>query len=383
MARDLGELRKEIDRENTVILEAFMRRMALSREVAESKRESGKPIFDGEREREILSAIAERTPMEYRRESRALFARIMQLSREAQARELDAARAWRIRFASMAESSLELLPSYAAVACQGTVGAYSQKAAEHLFDCPKISFYPEFESTFAALDRGECAFAVLPIENSTAGSVNRVYDLLQKHDCYVVRSFRMIISHCLMAKQGVALSEITRILSHEQALSQCASSLHTLCPNARLQSVSNTAAAAREVSESDDRTLAALGSHDCTTLYGLSILADHLHDAANNMTRFICVSKKPEILPGADRVSLMLTLPHRAGALYEALSIVDGYGVSLEKLESRPIPGRDFEFKFYFDLRSPAARPDLPDLLAALAAVSEEFRFLGAYSELV
>ena len=101
------------------------------------------------------------------------------------------------------------------------------------------------------------------------------------------------------------------------------------------------------------------------------------------MTRFICVSKKPEILPGADRVSLMLTLPHRAGALYEALSIVDGYGVSLEKLESRPIPGRDFEFKFYFDLRIPAARPDLPDLLAALAAVSEEFRFLGAYSELV
>ena len=383
MARSLDELRVEIDRENTVILEAFLRRMELSREVAEVKRETGKPIFDGARERAILASIAERTPLDYKRETRALFSRVMQLSREAQTRELDLARPYRTYFASIAESSPELLPSYAKVACQGTAGAYSQKAAEKLFDCPQISFYPEFESTFEALERGKVAYAVLPIENSTAGSVNRVYDLLQKYDCHIVKSYRMSIGHYLMAKSGVALSEITRILSHEQALAQCASTLARLCPNARLESVSNTAAAAQAVATSADRTVASLGSRECSELYGLTILAEGLHDAANNTTRFICVSKKPIILPGADRVSLMLTLPHRAGALYEALSIVDGYGVSLEKLESRPLPGRDFEFKFYFDLRIAAVRPDLPDLLSALSGVSEDFRFLGAYCEMV
>ncbi len=383
MARSLEELRVEIDRENQIILESFLRRMELAREVAEAKREIGKPIFDAARERAILATIAERTPIDYKRESRALFSRLMQLSREAQTRELDVARPLRTYFASIAEDSPELLPSYVNVACQGTAGAYSQKAAEKIFDCPQIRFYPEFESTFEALERGEVSYAVLPIENSTAGSVNRVYDLLQKHDCHIVKSYRMSIGHYLMAKQGVALSEITKILSHEQALNQCASTLRALCPNAHLVSVSNTAAAAKEVAESEERGVASLGSRECSELYGLSVLADHLHDAANNTTRFICISKKAQILPGADRVSLMLTLPHRAGALYEALSIVDGYGVSLEKLESRPLPGRDFEFKFYFDLRIPAVRHDLPDLLSALAGVSEDFRFLGAYSELV
>lgn len=383
MGRTLEEIRCEIDRENTVILEAFLRRMDLSREVAAYKKSVGRAVLDAAREREVLADIAMKTPEDRRRESRALFSRIMQISREAQVKEMAGENPYRAWLSETAEASPLLLPSYAKVACQGTEGAYSQKAAEHLFDCPQIHYEKQFEGAFAAIESGECDYAVLPIENSTAGSVNRVYDLMLQNNFYILKSYRMSIGHYLLARKGTQIGDIKRIISHEQALAQCAATLHRICPNVTLEAVSNTAAAARAVAESGEAGLASLGSRECAALYGLDILADRLHDEAGNTTRFICIAKKPAILPGADRVSLMMTLPHRAGALYEVLSIVDSYGVSLEKLESRPLPDREFEFKFYFDLRIPAVHPHLPELLLLLEGASEEFRVLGAYSELV
>ena len=270
----------------------------------------------------------------------------------------------------------------ALVACQGVEGAYSQLACEKLFRMPNEFYFSNFEAVFSAIDKGLCDYGVIPLENSTAGSVNKVYDLMMQHDFRIVRSVRLKVDHNLLAKNGVSLSEIKEIYSHEQAINQCSTFLQSL-KGVKVIACENTAEAAKMVAQSDRRDVAALASRACIGLYGLQCLASDVQDLGNNFTRFICISKKLEIYPGADRTSLMMVLPHEPGSLYKVLSRFYALGINLNKLESRPIPERNFEFMFYFDLETSVYSPRFTQLMGELKEISEQFSYLGSYSEVV
>jgi chorismate mutase/prephenate dehydratase len=268
------------------------------------------------------------------------------------------------------------------VACQGVEGAYSQIACEKIFKSPSIMYFKNFDGVFNAIEQGLCKYGILPIENSTAGSVNKVYDLMIKHNFSIVRTFRLKIDHNLLAKPGTKLSDIRTIYSHEQALNQCSEFLSTL-PGVKVIPVENTAVAAQMVSNSTDNTIAALSSRACATLYGLSTLASSVQDKDNNRTRFICISKELEIYPGADRTSVMMVLPHRPGSLYSVMARLNTLGINLTKLESRPLPDREFEFMFYFDLEISIYSEEFIELICELDEFCEEFKYLGSYSEVI
>ena len=275
----------------------------------------------------------------------------------------------------------EPFPATASVACQGVEGAYSQIAACKLFRVPGITFFNTFEGVFRAVHEGLCDFGVLPIENSTAGSVNAVYDLLAEYSFSIVRSLRLKIDHNLLARPGVQRENIREVYSHEQAIAQCSDYLEKLGVTAH--ELKNTAQAAEFVSRSSRADIAALSSRDCAALYGLDVLESNVQDSDNNYTRFIVVSAEPKIFPGATRTSLMLTMKHEPGSLYRVLERFYALDINLVKLESRPIPGLDFEFMFYFDIESPAGTEPLDTLLDSLDDVCESVKYFGSYTEVL
>ncbi len=282
-------------------------------------------------------------------------------------------------FQAILASAPSRFPDQAPVACQGVEGAYSQQACLQIFHAPSITYCPTFESVFAAIENGECRYGVLPIENSLAGSVNSVYAQMFLHRFHIVRSTTLRIDHTLLALPGTQMDQIRDVYSHEQAIHQCSVYL-AQHPEWRVNVCSNTAAAARMIRESGRPDAAAISSVRCAGLYGLDILATDVQNNPNNHTRFICISKAPEIYPGADRTSLMLALPDKPGALYHLLGRFNELGVNLTKLESRPIPGTDFEYMFYFDLDASVSSPAFAGLLQELDAELNRFTWLGSYS---
>ena len=280
------------------------------------------------------------------------------------------------------ENTPSLFPQRATVACQGLEGAYSQIVCDNIFKSPAIMYFDSFEHVFRAVEAGMCQYGILPIENSTAGSVNAIYDLMLQHHFSIVRSARLRVSHCLLAKPGTKLEDIKEIYSHPQALSQSAGFLSQLS-GVKLTEVSNTAVAAKLVAESGRRDVAALSSRYCGEHYNLESIRTDVQDSGSNYTRFICISKTPQIYPGADRISLMMIIPHKPGALYNVISKFNSLGINLRKLESRPIPEREFEFMFYFDIEVSVYSPEIETLFRDLESSSEQMRYLGTYSEIL
>jgi len=280
------------------------------------------------------------------------------------------------------ENTPKLFPQSAMVACQGVEGAYAQIACEKIFKSPMIMYFKSFDGVFTAIEQGLCQYGILPIENSTAGSVKKVYDLMIKHNFSIVRTFRLKIDHHLLAKPGTRLQDIKEIYSHEQAINQCADFLKTL-PGVTVIPVENTAVAAQMVSASERNDVAAISSRACEELYDLKSLADSIQDKGNNRTRFICISKNLEIYPGSDKTSIMMVLSHKPGALYKVLARMYVLGINVIKLESRPIPDRDFEFMFYFDLETSIYSEEFVQLMCELDDLCEEFKYLGSYTEVV
>ena len=247
---------------------------------------------------------------------------------------------------------------------------------------PKNAAVTNFDGVFNAIEQGLCQYGILPIENSTAGSVKKVYDLMIHHNFSIVRTFRLKIDHNLLVKPGTKEENITQIFSHEQAINQCSEFLKRF-PNAKIIPVENTAVAAEMVAKSEGMNMAALASHACEELYGLECLAASVQDEGNNRTRFICISKNLEIYPGSDKTSIMMILPHKPGALYRVLARMYVLGINVIKLESRPLPDRDFEFMFYFDLETSIYSEEFVQLMCELDDLSEEFKYLGSYTEVV
>ena len=273
-------------------------------------------------------------------------------------------------------------PKRASVACAGCEGAFAHLAAERLFDLPEMMFVSNFNSVFRAINSGLCEYGVLPIENSLAGSVNAIYDLLNEHNVSIVRSIRLKVDHSLLTHPGVKLEEIREIYSHQQAISQCSEFLSTL-KDVRVIAVENTAEAARMVAMSGDKTKASLSSRLCAELYQLQVLKNAVQNRDNNYTRFICIAKQPQIYSGANRTSIMMVIPHRPGSLFRILSRFNATGVNLVKLESRLIPEREFEYRFYFDIEASVYSPEFQSLMCELNTSGEQFKYFGTYAEII
>ena len=360
----------------------FSRRMELSAQLAREKGAGGVRTPDAAWERECRARFREQAGETLEGYAGVLYSALLDVSHSYQAAAAGSGSPYRARISAALEITPKLFPEKANVACQGVEGANSQAAVEKLFREPSISYVSSFEAVFSAINSGFCRYGVLPLENSTAGSVNRIYDLMMQYNFSIVRSVRIKIDHDLLACPGARLEDIREVFSHEQALSQCAGFLRGY-PGIKITPCENTAAAARMVAESGRTDIAALSSHSCAELYGLHTLASSVQDAGNNHTRFICIGRDLEIYPGADRTSVMLTLPHRPGSLYRVMARINALGINLTKLESRPLPDRDFEFMFYFDLDTPIYSPKLIQLMADLESLCESFRYLGSYSEIV
>ncbi len=373
--RDLSEIRKDIDRIDNELIALFKRRMDCAKEVGIYKKANNIPVLNQKREDEILAEVQEKGG-EYGAAARLLFSNIMELSRALQHNITGSGQALRDLITAARE-----MPSAdgVTVAFQGIKGANSYEAAQRLFPGAVLTDRKTFEDVFDAVDKEEVTFGILPVENSTAGSVPAVYDLILKHRFYIVGALDMHIEHCLGGLRQSALEDIEIVWSHPQALSQCEGYIarHNLTPVPK----ANTAVAARDAAREKRLNVAAICTPQAAEEYGLRILDSGLQDNPYNTTRFIVISKQLYIAPDANKISLCFSLPHVKGSLYNLLCRFNSLGLNLTKIESRPAKGKDFEYLFYLDFTGSVHSENVIDLLSQLSEEMPEFSFLGNYRE--
>ena len=377
----LDDYRRELDQIDREIVEKLEERMRTAEKIAVYKKENALPVLDALREREKIDQITEMAAEDMASYTRILYNTIMEMSKDHQRKVLQIESPVVQAIKKALEETPKVFPAKATVACQGVEGAYSQQACEKLFKMPKIMFMKNFNGVFAAINQGLCQYGILPLENSTSGSLNQIYDLMMKYNFYIVKSVKLKIDHSLLAKKGVKKEDVREIFSHEQAIMQCEEYLKNF-PQAKITVCENTAEAAKMVAESDRNDVAALASFACGQLYGLNCIEEDVQDNGNNYTRFICISKKMEIYPGADKTSLMLIVSHKPGSLYNVLARFNALGINIFKLESRPIPERDFDFMFYFDVEAEVYSEEFVRLMSQLDELSQECKYLGSYTEI-
>ena len=358
---ELSEIREKIDAVDEQLLDLFLQRMDLSDEVAAYKNAHHLPILNKERERAILAKVTEKSG-ERERYAYHLFSTLFELARSRQAELISAPTKVAAQVRASLEAGTSVFPQTGLVACQGVEGANSQVACDRLLPRGNIVYVKTFQAVVSAVESGLCRFGVLPIENSSNGSVRAVYELLQDHNLSIVRSTRLCIRHELLTLPGVKMEDITEIYSHEQAIGQCSKFLNSL-NGVRVIPCDNTA------------------SHPCAALYGLTCLNDSIQDSDNNYTRFICITKDPVIYAGANRISLIIAFDNRPGALYEILSKLAALDINMTKLESCPVAGSDFEFVFFLELDASVQDPSVLAMLEEMERSCAEFQFLGNYAE--
>ena len=375
---DLKDYRAQLDAIDEQMTALFKQRMEIVRHVADYKKETNTPVMASGREREILYRVTGLCGPELEEYTKILYSTILELSRDYQEDRLSTGESALVAEILAAAERTGEFPKRAIVACQGAEGAYSQMACDKLFPVSQILYCNRFEGVFRAVEAGMCRYGILPIENSSAGSVTEVYDLMERYNCKIVRSLKLKVEHCLLARPGVQLKDVKEVVAHEQALNQCSEFLKNC--GAKVTVFSNNAAAAKYVSESGRTDIAAIASAGCAGLYGLSVLSDHVANSDHNYTRFICISKQLEVYEGAGKITFVASASHRPGSLYSLIAKFATRGLNICKLESRPIPGKDFEFRFYFDVEASVWNKDTQTVLSQLEK-EEFFTFLGAYSE--
>ena len=379
---DLEELRKQIDEIDTQMCDLFAKRMQVVSEVGRYKKENNLPVYHPSRARTVLHNVSRRLGPEFEGYGRTLYRTIFDLSESYETRMLAQGSEFYDRIKEITSVPPQPFPKRASVACAGCEGSYAHLASERLFDLPDIMYMNGFEGVFKAVSSGLCEYGVLPIENSLAGSVNAIYDLLSEYNVSIVRGVRLKVDHALLGVPGAKLSEIREIYSHQQAISQCSEFLSTL-KNVRVIAMENTAEAARMVAQAGDRTKASLSSRLCAELYQMQVLKSSAQNRDNNYTRFICIAKEPIIYSGADRTSVMINIPNRPGTLFRILSRFNATGVNLVKLESRLIPEREFEYRFYFDIEASVYSTEFLSLMCELHDCGEQFKYFGTYAEII
>jgi len=379
----LDTLRTNIDAIDDQMVALLQARLEVVGKIADVKNQAGLPIGDSSAGDGKTAQLTAAVPPELAQYVHSLYELIFEQSRAHQSSLLKnpippSTKKFKRHLPALRRS----LPPSASVACQGVTEPIPSCADACSSVLPSPISKPLKESSPPSTV-GFCRYGVLPLENSTAGSVTKIYDLMMKYDFKIVRSLRLKVDHSLLTLPGVKKEEIREIISHEQALSQCAGFLESLGPSVTITQVENTAAAAEAVKAANRRDVAAIASHRCAKLYQLDCLESDIQDRSNNYTRFICISKNLEIYPGADRTSIMLVLPHTPGSLHRALSRFAALGINLNKLESRPLPERDFEFMFYFDLETSVYSEEFSTLMDSMRELCEDFRYLGSYIEVI
>ena len=374
---DLLELRNEIDKLDDELIPLLLKRMDISRQVAEYKVQNGIPVLNEQRELEILEDVASKCG-EQGEVIKTVFSAIMDASRALQHKIIGGGVELR-NLISNAKCEKNLTANGEPIACQGVQGAYSGEAAKALFPDSPIDFHKQFEDVYEAVNQNKARFGIIPVENSTAGSVHESYDLIMKYKFFIVGAYDLRVDHCLCAKPGVKFEDIENVYSHTQALSQC----NIFLKNFDFTGItfSNTAAAAKFVSESEKNNIAAICSESAAKKYGLKIIRKGIQNVTNNTTRFIVISKELVIDEDAEKISLIFSAPHRTGSLYRVLGRFSMTGLNLTKLESRPVANGRFDYYFYVDILGSVRDEQTLDLLCALSDELPEFSFLGNYYE--
>lgn len=372
---DLQDLRKQIDEIDIQIQRLFEMRMDIVRRVAAFKKENNLPVLQSGREEEILARVTENAAPGYADCDKALFANMMDISKCSQKKLMQADTPY-------LADSVPFFPEKAKkVACQGVSGAYSHIAARRLFGDDRLCFYPNFEDVFQAVISHETDYGVLPIENSNAGSVTEVYELLKKYNIFIAKRIKIKVEHCLAAPAGTMLSDITDVYSHEQGLQQCSAFIRSHHLNTH--SCSNTAVSARLVAASADKGgEAAICSKLAAEQNGLIVIEENIANNNENYTRFLVISAIPHYLEQDDIISVSFSLPHVTGSLYRMLTKFYVYQINMLKIESKPIGNKDFDIMFYLDFSGNLKDKNVTALLNDLDAELIRFKYLGSYSEM-
>ncbi len=374
---ELTDLRGQIDRIDKELVDLFARRMEVTQKVGEYKVRNHVQVLDPQRERQVLDTKAALAPQSIQSECRTLFETIMALSRRQQRRLVAAQEPDYLAYLSQKSQAAQPVED-PRVLYQGVPGAYAEEAAAVYFGegCRRRGL-ASWEDVFAAVERGEADYGVVPIENSSTGSINQVYDLLAKYEHFIVGEVKLRVDHCLMAPAGVGLEDIQTVYSHEQGLFQCEPYLKEH-PGWRRTALSNTAAAAKFVAESG-QPYAAIGSERCAKLYGLNVLARSIAQAQANYTRFVVVAPRMELDPQRNKVSALFTLPHQVGTLHQIMAVFAVSGLNMMKLESRPILEKSWEYRFFVDFSGNLLAPEMDLVLREMVECSTAFRVLGNY----
>ncbi len=378
---ELSEYREQIDRIDRELVRLFEARMAVTGRVGEYKLRQGLPVLDPGREREVLAEKAALTRDDaLKADVVSLFESIMALSRRQQralVREGVADPAYAAYMADLSRRRAPVLRPR--VVYQGEPGAYSEEACVGYFGAEVDSRgLPWFGDVFLALGRGEADYAVLPIENSSTGSIRQVYDLLAECAYHIVGEWQVKVEHCLMAQPGTRLEDILTVYSHEQGLMQCEKFLDEHRAWRRIPTL-DTAGSAKQVAQGEDPTAAAICSRRAAGLYGLEILAEAINHNAENYTRFVVVSPLPERSDSRDKISALFTLPHQSGSLHEILTIFAVRGLNLMKVESRPVPGKSWEYHFFLEFSGDLEASGMDGVLHELGQLSSDMRILGNF----
>lgn len=373
---DLLELRDKIDVIDSQIVELYEKRMDICRQVAEYKISTGKKVFDKQREMEKLSRVKSLTHNDFNSHGiEELFEQIMSMSRKLQYRLL----AENGSLGKLPFIGVEKLETTGArVVFQGAEGAYSQAAMMKFFGKEINSFHVDsFRDAMSAIDEGSADFAVLPIENSTAGIVSEIYDLLQEYENYIVGEQIIKIEHCLLGVPGADISQIKRVYSHPQSLMQSARYLG----NHDWQQISmqNNAFAAQKVATEKDPSQAAIAGEQAAEVYGLKVLQKGINDSGNNSTRFIIVTNQKIFRKDANKISICFELPHESGSLYHMLSHFIYNNLNMTKIESRPIEDRTWEYRFFIDFDGNLADSAVKNALRGLRDEARNMKILGNY----
>lgn len=378
---ELEQYRQEIDRIDGELVKLFLERMAVTGKVGEYKQRQGIPVLDASREKQVIAAKTALTDDPARKaDLAALYESIMAISRRQQ-RHLVKEGAEDPGYAAYLADLARVRQPVAnpRVAYQGEPGCYSEEATVGFFgeDVNSVG-KPWFNDVFAALESGEVDYAMLPVENSSTGSIRQVYDLMAQYRYYIVGEWQVPVEHCLAALPGAELSQITTVYSHEQGLMQSEKYLDAHRDWKRVPTL-DTAGSAKLVAEKGDHTAAAICSKRAAQLYGLNILAERVNHNTMNHTRFAVVSPVPELRPERNKISAVFRLPHQSGSLHEILTIFAVQGLNLLKIESRPIPGRGFEYLFFLDFTGDLTAPGMDGVLHELSQLATEVRILGNY----
>ena len=374
---DLLELRGRIDEIDQQIVALYEKRMEVSKQVAEYKIETGKRVFDKAREEEKIQKVKSLTHNDFNSHGiEELFEQIMCMSRKLQY-QLISEHGGLNKLPFIKVDCLET--QKARVVFPGAEGAYSQAAMHQYFGDQIDSFHVDtFRDAMMAIDEGSADFAVLPIENSTAGMVSEIYDLLVEFENYIVGEQIIKIEHCLMAVPGTELSDIKTVYSHPQSLMQSARFLNNH-PDWRQISMQNNAFAARKVADEKDKTQAAIASEYAAKLYGLEILKKGVNQSDTNSTRFIIVTNQKIFLKDAKKVSICFEVAHESGSLYHMLSQFIYNNLNMNRIESRPIENRNWEYRFFIDFDGNLSDSAVKNALRGLREEARNMKILGNY----